>query len=172
MSTLDKPWITPDSWSVCFGWDLPCIWSSWGSWLLWLSLHPQFQPPLQPLFPSLPSLCLCTLGEWNDCANVNSPTFSQTQASLGPPRSHPLGLWHPLTTHWDLVPLKIGSCSTGLRGNRLCIWGKMPWCRWHLNSCRCQCSIWRRIIVPFTRSLNLTMLSRRPHNWSESSYIH
>lgn len=112
MSTLDKPWITPDSWSVCFGWDLPCIWSSWGSWLLWLSLHPQLQPPLQPLFPSLPSLCLCTLGEWNDCTNVNSPTFSQTQASLGPPRSHPLGLWHPLTTHWDPVPLKMGSCWT------------------------------------------------------------
>lgn len=75
----------------------------------------------------------------------------------GPPSSHPPSFKqpppHPVPppkpSSLRLISSKMGTCWTGLRQNWLCIWGKMPWCWWHLNSCRCQCSIWRRIIVPF-----------------------
>lgn len=49
----------------------------------------------------------------------------------------------------ETQPPKNGILLNGLIRKLLCIWGKMPWCWWHLNSCRCHCSIWRHIILPF-----------------------
>lgn len=154
------PGLIPRSWHTSLSVDILCgywgpVWStSLSSWSLWSSspipapLSTSLLSPVlyQLLFPpNIYSSVVVVVGELPHQCQL--PNLQPNTVDLRTQTSIP----HPLPT--ETQPPNNGIPLNGVNKRLLCIWGKMPWCWWHLNSCRCHCSIWRHIILPFISRL-------------------
>lgn len=155
-SLLFEPWSHPQLmtniplwiFSLCWG----PVWStSLSSWPLWTSSHPpnsslRLSLVLSELSFSAASTALGKKFSHQHQRNNLQPNTVDLEAQT----SHQLvvlSIPHSLST--ESQHPKNGIPLNGVNRKLLCIGGKMSWDWWHLNSCRCHCSIWRHIIVPF-----------------------